>query len=95
MASKENQSSKLQEMQFLEQNLQTASALKEIGNSKDGVYRIIGQLMIQTEKKKMIEELKDKEKILNLRIKSIEKQEKSLIEQLEKYREEVMNSMKK
>ena len=105
-----NKAQKLQEMQFLEQNLQnllmqkqafqmemseTTSALKEINNSSEEVYKIVGQLMIQTEKKKMVDELQNKEKILDLRIKSIEKQEKSLTEQLEKYREEITKEIKK
>ena len=101
---------KIQEMQFLEQNLQnsilqkqafqmelseTTSALKELDNSGNEVFKIIGQLMLKTDKSKMREELSNKEKILELRIKSIEKQETSLTEQLDKLREEVMKTMKK
>lgn len=105
-----NQDKKIQEMQFLEQNLQnsllqkqafqmelseTKSALKEIENSKDKVFKIVGQLMIQTDKEKMKKELKDKEKLLDLRLKTIEKQENSLTGQLEKLRDEIMKTMKK
>jgi prefoldin beta subunit len=100
---------KIQEMQFLEQNLQnlllqkqafqmelseTASALKEIENSGDEVFKIIGQLMIKTNKSKMKQELLEKEKILDLRTKSIEKQEKYLIEQLDGIRDKIMNASK-
>jgi len=100
-----SQDNKIQEMQLLEQNLQnlllqkqafqmelseTTSALKEVNKSSEQVFKIIGQLMIQTDKKNMTEELKNKEKILDLRMKSIEKQEKSLTEQLDKIREEVI-----
>ena len=99
----------LQEMQFLEQNLQnmllqkqafqmelseTKSALKEIETSGEKVFKIIGQLMIQTDKPKIKQELLDKEKILNLRTKSIEKQEKYLKEQLEKIREKIIKVKK-
>ena len=102
-----DQSKKLQEIQFLEQNLQnilmqkqafqmelseTQSALKEIENSGDETFKIIGQLMIKVEKDKIKEELSNKEKVLNLRIKSIDKQENSVVEQLEKSREEVVKS---
>jgi len=101
---------KIQEMQILEQNLQnlllqkqafqleiseTTSALKEIESSDDEVFKIIGQLMIKTEKSKIKQELIDREKILELRIKSIEKQENSLTEQVEKIREEVMKLINK
>jgi prefoldin beta subunit len=101
---------KLQEMQILEQRLQnsilqkqafqmelaeTSSALKEIEKSGDEVFKIIGQLMIKTEKPKIHEELTSKQKILELRIKSFEKQESSLAEQLEKIRDELTKSPKK
>ena len=101
---------KIQEMQLLDQSLQnlllqkqafqmelseTASALKEIENSGDEVFKVIGQLMIKTEKKKIKDELVNKEKILDLRVKTMEKQEKSITEQLDKLREEVMKDVKK
>ena len=68
---------KIQEMQILEQNLQslllqkqafqmelseTQSALKEIENSGEEVFKIIGQLMIKTDKSKIKQELLNKEK---------------------------------
>lgn len=97
---------KIQEMQMLEQNLQnllfqkqafqmelseTKSALKEIENSGDEVFKIIGQLMIKTDKTKMKEELSNKEKIITLRIKSIEKQETPLAKKLDDLRKEIVN----
>jgi prefoldin beta subunit len=100
----------IQEMQILEQNLQnlllqkqafqmelseTQAALKEIENAGDEVFKIIGQLMIKTDKSKMKEELSNKEKILNLRTSAIENQEGTLTEQLDKLRENLMKVMKK
>ncbi|MDP2628510.1 MAG: prefoldin subunit beta [Nanoarchaeota archaeon] len=100
----------IQEMQILEQTLQnllmqkqafqmemseTKSALSEIEKSKEDVFKIIGQLMIKTDKKKINEELSNKEKILELRIKNIEKQESSLTERLEKLRDVIMKGIKK
>ncbi len=96
---------KIQEMQFLEQTLQnlllqkqafqvelyeTKSALTEIENATDQVFKIIGQLMIKTDKLKIKQELLDKEKIINLRTKTIEKQENSLINQIDNLREEII-----
>jgi len=101
---------KLQEMQILEQRLQnsilqkqafqmelaeTNSALVEMEKSGDEVFKIIGQLMIKSEKSKIREELSNKKKILELRIKSFEKQENSLTEQLDKIRDEITGSMNK
>ena len=51
--------------------------------------------MIKSDKSNIKKELKDKKKILNLRVNAIEKQETSLSEQLEKLREEVVKSVNK
>ena len=58
------------------------------------IFKIIGQLMIKTDKSKIKEELLNKEKILDLRVKTIEKQEISLTEKLDVLREKVMKSIK-
>ena len=101
---------KIQEMQILEQKLQnsilqkqafqielaeTDSALKEIEKSGDEIFKIIGQLMIKSEKSKIQEELLNKKKILELKTKSFEKQENFLGEQLDKIRDELTESAKK
>ena len=106
----EDRNENIEEMQILEQKLQnlllqkqsfqiefseTQSALKEIENSGDEIFKIVGQLMIKSEKSKVKEELSNKEKIFDLRIKSLEKQEGFLMEELGKLREEVMKAMKK
>ncbi|MEK6844696.1 MAG: prefoldin subunit [Nanoarchaeota archaeon] len=95
----------IQEVQFLEQNIQnfffqkqafqmelaeTQSALREIENSKEDAYKLIGQLMIRVPKSKIIEELSEKEKFLNLKIKNLEKQEKSFSENLEQLRGKIL-----
>lgn len=97
---------KIRELQLLEQNLQNLllqreifqaelfeiqSALKELENSGEDVFKIVGQIMIKTDKSKVKEELLDKEKILNLRVKSIENQENSLAKKLEKFKTELIN----
>jgi prefoldin beta subunit len=101
---------KIQEMQILEQKLQnsilqkqafqmelaeTNSALREVEKSGDEVFKIIGQLMIKSEKEKIKEELLSKQKILELRIKALEKQENSLTGQLDRLRDEITKSMNK
>ena len=90
-------------LQMLEQTLQnllvqkqtfqielseTSSALKEIENSKDEIFKIVGQLMIRTDREKTKDELLSREKILEMRLKSIERQEESLTGKLEKLRDE-------
>ena len=96
---------KIQEMQIIEQNLQnvllqkqafhmelseTESALKEVLGSGDEVFKIVGHLMIKTDKSRVKEELENKEKLLNLRLKTLEKQESTLAEKLEQIRNDVI-----
>ena len=98
-----NNDDKIQQIQFMENNIQnlfmqkqafqmelseSQSAIKEIENSEGEIFKIIGQLMIETDKQKTKEELSNKEKILELRIRTIEKQEGSLMEKLENLRKE-------
>lgn len=96
----ENKNEDLQEMQMLDQSLhnlllqkqafqmelsETKSGLVEIEKSGE-VFKLIGELMIKVGKEKVKEELLSKEKILNMRIKSIEKQEDSIAKRLEELR---------
>jgi len=101
---------KLQELQILEQNLQgilmqkqtfqielaeSQGALEELEKSGEEVYKIIGQLMIKSDKSKMKSELEEKKKMLELRIKTLENQEKISTEKVGKLREELMKEQKK
>ncbi len=105
----ENQE-KIQQMHFLEQNLQAILmqkqafqmelseidlSLKEIANSGEDIYKIIGQLMLKVQKNKIIEELNSKQSLVKSRIKNLEKQEENLSEQSKKIREEILKSNKK
>ena len=96
-------------MQLLEQNLQnilmqkqafqmefaeTQGSLKEIKSAKDDVFKIVGQLMIKSNKDKITEELSNKEKMIDLRIKSLEKQEQELSDKLTKLRDEFLKKEK-
>jgi prefoldin beta subunit len=90
----------IQEMQILDQNLhnlllqkqafemelsETKSASKEIEKSPE-IFKLVGELMIKTDKEKVKEELSTKEKILGMRIKSIEKQEDTFSKRLDELR---------
>ncbi|MBS3094801.1 prefoldin subunit [Candidatus Pacearchaeota archaeon] len=100
---------KIQELQFFEQNLQnilyqkqafelelseTQSAMEELKNSNGEVFKIVGQLMIKSSSQKIKEELDNKEKLILIRIKSLEKQEKEFNEKVSFLREEIINSKK-
>ena len=93
-------------MQFLEQGLQnilfqkqafqielseTGEALKELENSRDEVFKVIGQLMIKSEKSKIKTELSNKLNIIELRLKNLEKQEETLSQKLEEIRDNLLD----
>lgn len=100
-----SKSKKIQEIQILEQSIQnillqkqafqielseTESAKKEIEKSSDDVFKVIGQIMIKTDKEKTIEELSNKEKLLSLRLKSIKKQEEIIKNKIESLQKEII-----
>jgi len=101
----ENTAKKVQELQFLDQNLQgfiaqkqtvqlelneTDNALDEIKKADDSeIYKIIGGIMIKAKKSDLTKDLEEKKKLLELRISSIEKQEKLLEEKASTLKEEL------
>jgi len=106
----EQKTEKIQEIQVLEQNMhnlllqkqnfdiemsETQNALEELDISGDKVYKIIGQLMLKTDKEKMKEQLKNREEMLKIRLKTLDKQENELSKKIESLREDIMNSMRK
>jgi len=100
---------KIQELQSYEQTLQSImmqkqafsmelsesiNALEEITKSKDDVYKLVGNIMIKTDKTIVEKELKQKTDLLQLRLKSIEKQETDIGKEAEELRTEVMKKIK-
>jgi len=101
---------KIQELQILEQNLQNlmmqkqtiqielnevANALADLKQSGDEVYKIVGGIMVRSDKPALTSELEEKKKILEIRISSIEKQEKILDEKTEQSKKELSDSISK
>ena len=97
-------SEKIQELQMLERNLQAFSmekqtlqveineisnALSELSGSGEEVYKILGGLMVKSEKKALEKDLNGRKKILDLRIDAIEKQEKSAESKTDALRAEI------
>ena len=103
----EERDKKIQEMQILEQSLQqimmqkqafqmevseTQAALKELDNSGDEAYKVIGQLMLKADKKGIKKELESKYKLLKKRTDTLDKQEEEFSKKLEEIRDEVLGS---
>lgn len=100
---------KIDELQILDRNLQTflaqkqtiqvelnevLNALSETKATKDDVYKVLGSVMLKTDKESLINELEERKKILEIRVNSIEKQEKLLENRAEKLKEEVNQEIK-
>jgi len=85
----------MQKQIFQLELLETNSALEELNNLKtDEVYKVVGSIMIKTNKDNQIKELKKKSDILELRLKSIEKQEEELKNKVLKARSEYLKKTK-
>ena len=99
---------KIAELQLAEQNLQNAlvkkqkfqselleteNALKEIDSSEE-VYKIVGNIMISKKKEDLKEELDSRKDIINIRIKSLEKEESKIKEKANALQKEVIGEMK-
>jgi prefoldin beta subunit len=103
------QQEKIQQLQTIEQNLQQLlkqrqqfqvqkmeieSAQEELKKT-DKAYRIISNIMVAAEKAPLEKEIAEKKERIDLRIKSVEKQENALKEQAKVLRDDIMKSMQK
>ena len=80
----------IQKQSFQIELAETQGALEELEKTEDEVYKIIGQLMLKTEKAKTVIELEEKKKMFELRIKTLENQEKNIVDKIEKIRENML-----
>ena len=101
---------KIHELQILEQNLQNllmqkqtiqielneaANAISDLKKSGEEVYKIVGGLMVRSDKVSLLSELEEKKKLFELRISSIEKQEKIFDAEAEKFKKELSELVSK
>jgi len=70
--------------------------LKELNDLKeDNAFKLVGNIMLKKKKKDLVEDLKSKKEVLELRIKNIEKQENKIKEKSKEIRDEVMKELEK
>jgi prefoldin beta subunit len=108
MESPKETQKKIQELQILEHQAQsfqsqkqtfqldlneTINALNEVKKTEDSVYKILSGIMLKADKNELLNELKEKEKILDLRINSIEKQESLIEKKAHELKDEITSSM--
>ncbi len=82
----------LQRQQIQAQIAEVENALAELKNT-DKAFKIIGSVMIQADKQELQKELQDKKELLELRVKSIEKQESKLKEKVQQLQQEVLKKI--
>jgi|TARA_Y100000310_G_C20212462_1_gene591975 prefoldin beta subunit len=83
----------MQKQNFQGQILEIENALLESKTSEE-VYKMVGQLMIKSDKDKILKELEEKDAMFKEKIKDIENQEAKIREELTPLQEEVMGSLK-
>ncbi|MDO8740620.1 MAG: prefoldin subunit beta [Candidatus Woesearchaeota archaeon] len=83
----------MQKQQFQSQLVEIESALSELGKAKEA-YKIVGNIMVSSDKDALEKELKEKQETFEIRIRSIEKQENSIKDRAKKLQEEVLGEMK-
>ena len=100
----------IKELQILEQNLQAVlmqkqafqseiseveNAIEQLADTKEEVYKIVGNIMIKSSKESLSKDLNSKKEIVALRLKSLDAQEKSLSEHTEELRKKVLSKIKR
>ena len=100
---------KIARLQMIEQNLQTITvqkqtfqsqtmeienAINELNNVKEA-YKIIGQIMVASKKEDLKKDLHQKKEVLDIRIKSLDKQEKELRDKASTIQSEILKTINK
>jgi len=82
-----------QKQQFQMQLVEIESALGELEKSNEA-YKIVGNIMVSAKKEELKTELKSKKEIVDLHLKTLEKQENQIKEKAEKLQTEVLKKIK-
>ncbi len=100
----------IEESQILEQHLgeflaqkqtiqielqEILNALEELEKTNDEVYKILGNVMIKSDKSVLSKELEERKKLMQLRISSIEKQEKIVEEKIFRLKDKIRDLIEK
>lgn len=83
-----------QKQQFQSQLVEIDSALGETKKTTQA-YKIIGNVMVAADKDELSKDLEDKKKIVELRIKTLDKQETDLRDKAKDMQAQVMKGLKK
>jgi len=82
-----------QRQQFQAQLIEVESALSEVGKANVS-YKIVGNIMINTNKTELKKDLEEKKELFSARLKVLEKQEQKFKEEATKLQQQLMKEMK-
>ena len=83
-----------QKQQFQVQLVEIESALGELQNTEKA-YKIVGNIMVEADRNELKSELQSRKEMLELRIKTMGKQESQVREKASKLQSEILKKMKK
>ena len=83
-----------QKQQFQVQLVEIDSALSELQNTNKA-YKIVGNIMVEADKDELKTDLQSKKEMLELRIRTMEKQEAQVREKASKLQSEILKKIKK
>ena len=83
-----------QKQQFQVQLVEVDSAINELQNTAKA-YKIVGNIMVEADKNELKADLESKKEMLELRIKTMEKQESQVREKASILQSEILSKMKK
>lgn len=100
---------KLQQLQMIEQSLQASLSQKqsfqvqqveiksalEALSGKQRAYKIIGNILVDTSAESLRKELEEKNEIVQIRLRALDKQEEKIKEKSKVLQSEVLRAMKK
>ena len=83
-----------QKQQFQVQLVEIESSLSELNNT-DKAYKIVGNIMVESNKDELKTDLQSKKEVLELRLKTMERQETQVREKASQLQSEILKNMKK
>jgi len=83
----------MQKQQFQAQLIEVESALKELDSTEEA-YKIVGNIMIKSKKEDLKKDLESKKEIVELKLKTLEKQEDKIKDKAKQTQSEVLEGMK-
>jgi prefoldin beta subunit len=75
------------------EQIEIKNATQEVGKAEGNMYKIVGPVMIRSDKEAITKELTSKQEMVELRLQSITKQETQINEKAKALQEELMKEM--